>query len=94
LQLGNTQAALQAYQQSLDLHQKLAQDDPTNVHAQRDLSVSYYKLGTIQDKLQKPALAHSFYQQALAIAEVLAKKDTANAQAQQDLKFLQNLVEQ
>ncbi len=94
LLLGNTEKALQAYQQSLDIFQQLAGADPNNAQAQRDLWFSYYKLGQVQEALHKPAAALSLYQKALAIAEVLAAQDTHNQQAQNDLAYLRDLVEQ
>ncbi len=46
-QLGNTAAALQAYEQAMEIRKKLVQADPDNTTAQRDLSVSYNKLGDV-----------------------------------------------
>jgi len=84
LQLGNAEKALQAYQQDLEISQKLAIDDPTNSQVQRDLLVSYYRLGSIQ---KEPAIARQYYQQALAIAEKLAAQDPLHKTLQNELRF-------
>ena len=44
-----------AYQASLDIRERLARADPSNAGWQRDLFVSYYKLGEIARKTGKPA---------------------------------------
>ncbi len=56
-QLGDTQSALGYYQQCNDIRERLAEADPTNTQAQRDLSVSYNKLGDVQLKLGDTQLA-------------------------------------
>ena len=93
LQLGKPQAALEAYQQSLKIRQRLASADLSNTQAQRDLSVSYYKLGQVEETLQNPAKALQWYQQALTITKILAAQDTANQQIQDELAYLQSLVD-
>jgi len=94
LRLGDTEKALQAYQQALEIRQTLAQSDPTNVSAQRDLSVSYYKLGSVQEQLQQPVTALQYYQKGLAIAEKLVAKDPRNQTLQDDLNWVQNKIKQ
>jgi len=47
--LGDTQAALTAYQQSLDIRKRQAAADPSNTRAQRDVYASYGKLGQIHE---------------------------------------------
>ena len=91
--LGNTEKALQAYQQFLEISKQLAKDYPTSVTAQRDLLVCYYKLASLQETLQQPAAALWFYQKALAIAEQLVEIDPLNQTAQNDLSFLRDRVE-
>jgi tetratricopeptide (TPR) repeat protein len=84
-QMGDTAAARAAYQQSLEIRQRLAAVDPANTQAQRDLFVSHYKMGMVQTALGNPDAARQAYQQALAIAEPLAQKDPLNKQAQDDV---------
>jgi hypothetical protein len=64
------------------------------VSAQHDLSVSYYKLGSIQENLQQIATALQFYQKGLAIAEELVAKDPLNQTLQDDLNWVRNKIEQ
>ena len=45
---GNLDAALKAYQESLAIAEKLAAQDPSNAEWQRDLSVSFSKIGDVQ----------------------------------------------
>ena len=70
----------------------ISQADPANAAAQRDLAVSYWKLGWLEVNTQHPEKALQWYQQALPIAERLARQDPANAQAQSDLKWLQDAI--
>jgi tetratricopeptide (TPR) repeat protein len=81
----NVPAAREAYQKGLDIRLKLAQADPTNAQAQRDLSVSYEKLGNVNRQLGNVPVAHEAYQKDLDISLKLAQADPTNAQAQLDL---------
>ena len=47
LELGRTQDALDFYKKGLNVAQRLAEADPKSAQAQRDLSVSYDKLGNV-----------------------------------------------
>jgi len=87
LLLGNTEKALQAYQQSLDIFQQLAGADPNNAQAQRDLSVSYDNLGDVQQQLGNTEQALAAYQQCHEMSQQLAGADPNNAQAQRDLSI-------
>ncbi len=93
MQLGNTEKALQAYQQSLEIRKQLAKSDPTSVTAQRDLLVSYSRIGAAQLQSRNLEVARQAFEQALAIAEQLAEIDPLNHTAQNDLSFLRNRVE-
>ena len=82
---GKLQEALEAYQQSLAIMKRLAEQDKTNSGWQRDLSVSYEKVGDVlvaQGKLQEALEA---YQQSLAIAKRLAEQDKTNSGWERDL---------
>src|SRR5262249_60111511 len=48
LRLGDSKAALAAYQKALEVSLRLAQADPSSAQAQRDLSLSHNKLGDVQ----------------------------------------------
>jgi tetratricopeptide (TPR) repeat protein len=84
-QLGDTEKALQAYQKALNISQKLAKSDPTNVLVQRNLSESYEKIGNVQLQLGGTEKALQAYQQALEIRQALAESDPTNVLAQRDL---------
>ena len=92
LVLGNTEKALAAYQQSLEIFERLAQADPASAEAQRDLSVSYNKIGDAQLTRGDTAAAVAAYQQSLTIRERLAQADPANASAQRDLSVSYNNI--
>ena len=58
---GKLQEALEAYQQDLAICKRLAEQDKTNSGWQRDLSVSYDKVGDVlvaQGKLQEALEAY------------------------------------
>ena len=92
LLLGNTDKALQAYQQSSEIFERLAADDPANTEAQRDLWVSYNKLGEVQMQLGDTQAALTQHQQGLEVAQRLVETDPANVQAKRDLSISYNLL--
>jgi hypothetical protein len=63
----------------------LAKSDPGNASWQRNLSVSYNKIGDVQMKQGNLPAVLGFYQASLAIREQLAKSDSGNAIWQRDL---------
>jgi tetratricopeptide (TPR) repeat protein len=73
------------YDQALALAKALAAKDPSNTDWQRDLSVSFNKLGDVAVSAGKLDDARGFYDQALALAKALAAKDPSNAGWQRDL---------
>ena len=77
--------AARLYQQALAIRERLARADPTNTGFQRDLSVSYNKLGDLARGSGDAGEAARLYQQALAIAEGLARADPTNTTFQRDL---------
>ena len=80
---GDLPAALTSYQASLAIWERLAKSDPANAGWQRDLSVSYEKVGNVQVAQGLPEALTS-YQASLAIADRLAKSDPGNAGCQND----------
>jgi len=92
LQLGDTQAALTAYQQYFEISKRLAAADSSNTQAQRDLSASYSKLGNVQLQLGDTQAALTAYQQALEIRKRLAAADPSNTQVQRELSVSYNKV--
>src|SRR5262249_17289725 len=63
---------------------RLAQADPKDARAQRDLSVSYIKLGDVTLRLGQAREALGLYQKALEVSQRLAQADPRDAQAQPD----------
>ena len=78
---------MQSYQSALAIRQALADQDPSNAEVQRDLSVSYNKIGNIEQRQGRLEEALQSYQSALAIAQALARQDPRNAQARRDLSI-------
>ena len=85
LQICNAAATRDAYQKCLEIGQKLANDDPQNAQARRDLSVTYSKLGDVNYLFGDAAPALNAYQECLGIIQKLAHDDPQNADAQRDL---------
>ena len=84
-QLGNTLAAQREYRAGYELAKRLADSDPTNVGAQRDLGVSFDSLGDIALPLGQTKDALDFYQKGLVVRQRLADADPKNAVAQRNL---------
>ena len=83
-----TPAALTSYQANFAIADRLAKSDPGNAGWQRDLSVSYEKVGNVQVAQGNLPAALTSYQAGLAIRERLAKSDPGNAGWQRDLSVL------
>ena len=82
---GQARRGAQGYRDSLAITERLAKADPSNTGWQRDLSVSYNKIGDVlvaQGKLDEALTA---YRDSLAIAERLRQADPGNAGWQRDL---------
>ncbi len=84
---GPLTAARKVYQQAFHIAQQLAAADPSDAQAQRDLSVSYEKLGDVQLQSGQVTEALRSYQQFLQISQKLAAADSSDAQAQRDLSI-------
>jgi tetratricopeptide (TPR) repeat protein len=82
---GKLQEALDAYQQGLAIAKRLAEEDKSNAGWQRDLSVSYNKVGGVLEVQGKLQDAMDAYQQSLNIRRTLADQDKSNAGWQRDL---------
>jgi tetratricopeptide (TPR) repeat protein len=65
--------------------ERLAQSDPDNAGWQRDLWVSYNKVGDVQMAQGDPQAALKSYSDGLAIIDRLAQSDPGNAGWQRDL---------
>jgi hypothetical protein len=67
------------YQQSLDIRRRLAEAEPDRADYQRDLSVSYTRLGALAADRGDPATGREYLGQGLAIARELAAQDPGRA---------------
>ena len=84
---GDLAGALKSYRDSLGIREKLAKQDPGNAGWQRDLSVSYDRVGDVQRAQGDLAGALKSYRDSLGIREKLAKQDPGNAGWQRDLSL-------
>ena len=85
LTIGDTAGALSAAQQARQILTGLLASNPGSTDDQRDLSVSYEKVGDVQVAQGNLPEALKSYQADLAIAGRLAKSDPGNAGWQRDL---------
>ena len=72
---------------ALGTREKLAEADPKNNQAQRDLSISYERLGDVNHQADQLDQASEYCRKALAIREKLAEADPSNSQTQRDLSI-------
>jgi tetratricopeptide (TPR) repeat protein len=88
-QTDDVQGALQSYRTCLDIRRRLADADPVNTHAQRDLMFSLVKFGEALFKAGDADGAIDSYGRALTIAEALVKLMPQDGRAQQRLAEIQ-----
>jgi tetratricopeptide (TPR) repeat protein len=96
--LGDLAQALTDLRQTIEIGERLAQQDPNNAEWQRDLSISQNKIGDILAAQGEGAAALTAYRASLAIAERLAQQDPNNAEWQTDVvvscwKLAQSIAE-
>jgi len=77
--------ALKAYQDGLAIAERLARADPGNAGWQRDLSVSYAKLGFVFQKARDKTNALSALTQGQAIIARMTQVSPDNFQWKRDL---------
>lgn len=77
--------ALAAYRKGLAIAAALVARDPANTEWQRDLSVSYNKIGDVLTAQGDARAALAAYREGLSIREALAARDPANSRWQLDL---------
>ncbi|HRD65404.1 MAG TPA: ATP-binding protein, partial [Candidatus Competibacter sp.] len=82
---GNLPAALKTYRDGLAIRERLAQADPGNAGWQRDLSVSYSKIGTIFRKTGDRTNALKALEEGQTIMVRLTQASPDNAGWKQDL---------
>jgi len=77
--------ALPLMESALRMAEELVMLDPDNAEFQRDVSVSYAKLGDVQLHQGDTAQALGYYEKALAVAEELVKLDPDNTEFRRDV---------
>ncbi|MGH3822094.1 MAG: TIR domain-containing protein [Pseudonocardiaceae bacterium] len=85
--LGFTTKALDRYLQLADAFTQRTQSEPGRPDYQRDLSISYNKLGDLYRALGHGDQALQLYQQSLDIADRLAQSEPGRADYQRDLSI-------
>lgn len=79
--------ALSLYHRSLEINRRLAESEPNNVQAQRDLSISCVRLGDANLKIEKFQEAGNYYQMDFDIAMRLFESNPNDLRAQRDLSI-------
>jgi tetratricopeptide (TPR) repeat protein len=82
---GNLPEALKSYRADLAIAERLSSSDSGNAEWQRDLSVSYNKIGDVLVSQGDLPEALKSYRASLAIRERLSSSDSGNAEWQRDL---------
>ena len=90
LALGYTSEAVERYEALLRLHEERASSEPDRADYQRDLSVSYERMGDLYRALGQGEKAREAYQSSLSIAERLASSEPDRADYQRDLSVSYN----
>ena len=84
--------AIAMYRKGLVIRRQLADSDKANAQWQRDLSISYIKLGDVLEAKQKHDDALSFYQMSFAVAERLPSGGEGNVEWQRDGYVVQERI--
>jgi tetratricopeptide (TPR) repeat protein len=90
--LGDLNAALKAYRDSLDIGERLAAADPSRPLWQRHLLVAHNNIGNVLAAQGKLDDALKAYRDSLAIAERLAAADPSNPEWQRRLSVSYNYI--
>ena len=83
--MNDYKAAEGYYAKALEIREKLAEKYPDAPKMQRDLSVSYEKLGVVAEALNDYKSAEGYYSKTLEIRERLAEKYPDDPNLQRDL---------
>ena len=84
--------AINMYRQGLAIRQQLADRDKSNAQWQRDLSISFVKLGDVLEAQQEHGDALSAYQMSLMVAERLPSSGESNVEWQRDRYVTQERI--
>jgi tetratricopeptide (TPR) repeat protein len=88
--LGQGKRAFARFQELLERRERLAKAEPDRADYQRDLSVSYERMGDLYVALGQGEAARQAYQGSLEIRERLAKAEPDRADYQRDLSVSYN----
>jgi len=83
--LGQGEAARDFFEKDLAISERLARAEPERADYQRDLSVSYERLGDLLRKEGNVGAAGEYFRQSLAIRERLADAEPERADLQRGL---------
>jgi len=89
---GNLPTALQAFSGARDVAERLAKSDPGHAGWQRDVSVSYNKVGDVLVAQGQLPDALKAFRDSLSIRERLAKSDPSNAGWQRDVSVSYGMI--
>ena len=84
---GKLDEAIKAYRDDLAIVERLTAADPANTQWQRDLSISYNKVGDVLVRQGKLDEALKAFRDGLAIRERLVAADRSNTEWQHDLSI-------
>ena len=79
-----------AHQLGFKVREALARDEPTNTTYQRDLAISYERLGDLALQSGQASEAERLYRQSLDVREALARDEPTNTTYQRDLAISYN----
>jgi hypothetical protein len=77
---------------ALAIRKRSAANEPSNLGRQRDLSMSYEKIGSLQAAQRDHRAALANFQTSLGIRERLTASDPRNTQWQRDVSVSHNLI--
>jgi hypothetical protein len=84
---GDLTGAGESFRKSLAIVENLAAADPSSAQLQRDLSVTYDKIGYVQEAQDDLTGARKSFSKSVAIRENLAAADPSSASLQRDLSM-------
>ncbi len=84
-EIGDKQNALKAYRESIDIYQKLVDDDSTNTAFQRGLAQSHNNIGNLLSATGEPDKALAAFEKAIEIQQRLAEANPTVNEFQSDL---------
>src|SRR5262249_11617578 len=88
----NREEARTYYERSRRIREQLAESDPTNLTAQRDLALIYDRIGNLYTTDERYEEALDVYRKSLAIRQKAAAVDQGNPSAKRDVAISHNLV--